>query len=945
MNNNETALSEKRYKKFYLSDNAKLLLLCFAVPFFSMIFLYCTITVWPLGKHSVLVLDLNAQYIYYFEELRNIILEGDSILYSFNRALGGEFMGIFAYYLSSPFSLIVALFPKENITEAMYLILVLKTGCCGLSFGYYLTKKRSLKPIYTVIFALLYALSSYVVVLQHNVMWIDNVIIFPIILLAVDELICRGKFKLYVISLVYSIMSNFYIGYMTCLFVLVWFFVRYFMLEKSERNPNGTRAHFPRTLCRIAVWSIVACMISAIIILPVYYSLTFGKLEFSDPKYTPKQLFDFADLLTKSFFGSYDTVRPAGMPFIYCGTLALILAPLYFISSEFPTRRKVGYAVMMLFLIIGFNFNIADIIWHGMQRPNWMNSRFAFMFVCLMLIMASSVMEKLGKIGENTVQLSSVLWCAGLVILAKIGYDNLPDFLAVWTGIALFIAFAAILPSCVRFAKNPETCKKAAGALCAVVIIEALGNGVAMLYSLDDDVTYSKRSSYRSMNDTYKEAVDIIDSLGDDTFYRAEKLVHRKKNDNFAIGINGLSNSTSTLNARAIDLLAQFGFASMSHWSLYAGATPVSDALFGIKYIMADETDDKPVMDYIHNLYTLKGSTDDEIDVYENPYALSVAYSVNKEILEYDVPPKDDEEDKYTDPFTYMNNLLSVMTGETITVWTRCDIKNTDYVGCDISLAEGHRGYIKDGSPSSYLKYVVNIEYDMPVFVYFPSDYPRDAVMKLNGKEIGNYFEGEDFSIRELGTFEPGEELDFKLYLKEEKMYVRTGCGYFWYFDENAFKDAIAMLKGGVMTAYSEKDDEIHGTITVPENNSDDNSSENKNSVIMTTIPYDAGWRVTVDGNEVETCAVLNDTLLAVEAEPGEHELIFEYKPDCVKYGLIITFAGILIFTAACVSEYFVKKHLAAKSNGNAYDNLKTFKVMPDESVLNNSENEDNTDD
>ena len=97
--------------------------------------------------------------------------------------------------------LLVALFPKQSITEAMLFILVLKTGCAGLSFSYLLTKKRDMGIIPRVMFSTMYALSSYVVVLQHNVMWMDNVIVFPLLLLAVDELISKGKFKLYVIAL------------------------------------------------------------------------------------------------------------------------------------------------------------------------------------------------------------------------------------------------------------------------------------------------------------------------------------------------------------------------------------------------------------------------------------------------------------------------------------------------------------------------------------------------------------------------------------------------------------------------------------------------------------------------------------------------------------------------------------------------------------------------
>ncbi len=71
---------------------------------------YISRAVFPIGEGSVLILDLNGQYVSFFEELRNKLLGGGSLLYSWSRTLGGEFLGIFAYYLASPFSLIVCLF-------------------------------------------------------------------------------------------------------------------------------------------------------------------------------------------------------------------------------------------------------------------------------------------------------------------------------------------------------------------------------------------------------------------------------------------------------------------------------------------------------------------------------------------------------------------------------------------------------------------------------------------------------------------------------------------------------------------------------------------------------------------------------------------------------------------------------------------------------------------
>ena len=892
----DTITEEKTDKKLRLPENARTLLWCFFLPAFLTIVIYCCLQVWPVGKNSVLVLDLNAQYIYYFEQLRDILLSGESILYSFERALGGEFLGIFAYYLSSPFSVLVALLPKQNITEAMYLILVLKCGFCGLSFGYYLTKKNLLnrrKP-YRVMLSVMYALSSYAVVMQHNVMWTDNLIAFPLLLLGIDALICHGKYKLYVVSLVYAMMSNFYIGYMACLFVLIWFFIRYFMFPPEERNPDGEKKHFLRTLCRIAFWSLIALSISAIIILPVYYSLSFGKLEFSDPEYTAEQLFDFADLLTKAFFGSYDTVRPEGMPFLFGGTLALILAPLYFFSERFPTRKKVGYAVILLILAASFNFSILDIVWHGMQRPNWLNARFAYMFVGLLLVMTADVLENLRFLRPQMFLASSVFWCAMLVILQKMDYDFLHDFIVVWGGILLFAVYAAMIPT---IAKTPQS-RRLSAALAAVVTAEMLLNALAMVYQLDADVSYSNRNSYRQMIDTYDEAVEKLPANEENALYRVEKLVHRRKNDNFALDLNGLSNSTSTLNARAVDLMHQLGFAAQSHWSMYIGATAVTDALLGVKYVIVDETDDKPVMEYIHEMYEHYADTRGHLDVYENPFALSVAYSANEKVLSYDVPPEDPDDDAPVDPFTYMNKLMSALLGRDIKIWHACRVEESETYGVDMAFAPDHRGYEINGELTPKLQYILDVQSDDLLYVYFPSDWPRECEMKINDRVIGTFFDAQNFAIRELGSFEPGEQVDFRLYLEENDLYLQSGCQYFWHFDKEAFLEAVEELRDGNMDAYSEKDDRITGTITVPEGD----------SVVFTTIPYDAGWEVTVDGRKTETVPVLNETLLAFRITSGEHELELRYKPDCVKYALLLTSGGLLVFAGACIFDFLEKR-------------------------------------
>ena len=188
-------------KAEYQKRPGSYLIFCFLLPFGLMTLIYALIGTWPFGKASVLVLDLNGQYVYFFEALRDFVWGDASLLYSFSRSLGGEFLGIYAYYLASPLSYIVALFPADAILEALFLMFVIKQGLCGLSFGYFLRKTTDLSSTTTVMFSSVYALTAYGIVMQHNTMWTDNVILLPLIALGIRLLITEGKYKLYTISL------------------------------------------------------------------------------------------------------------------------------------------------------------------------------------------------------------------------------------------------------------------------------------------------------------------------------------------------------------------------------------------------------------------------------------------------------------------------------------------------------------------------------------------------------------------------------------------------------------------------------------------------------------------------------------------------------------------------------------------------------------------------
>ena len=353
---------------------------------------------YPFGDGTVLVLDLNGQYVSFYEGLHDILRGEADLLYSFSRNLGGEFLGIYDYYVASPFAMLLALLPQRFMLEGLLLLFLLKAGLCGLFMGIYLHKHSAGEPnrLAVVVFSVMYAMSSYCVVQQHNSMWIDAVMWLPMLCLGIESLIKYGRFRLYVFALAITIHSNFYIGYMAVIFTLAYCFYWYFAHNRNnENNPLGEKAHFIKSVGRVAVWSVLAVGIAALAILSARYALTFGKDEFSNPNWEETQKFDLFNFFYKLLPSSYDTVRPQGLPFVYCGMLTVIAVPAFFMNKKFSLREKVAAAILILFFVASFATSSIDLIWHGFQKPNWLNYRYSFMLSFFLLVLAYRAFDQI----------------------------------------------------------------------------------------------------------------------------------------------------------------------------------------------------------------------------------------------------------------------------------------------------------------------------------------------------------------------------------------------------------------------------------------------------------------------------------------------------------------------------------------------------------------------
>lgn len=884
----------------------------FIIPILLMFLLYVALELHPFGDGSVLVLDLNAQYSFFYEALRAWVWGDGSLLYSFGRSLGGEFMGIYAYYIASPFSYIVALFPRDRMLEALLTIFLLKAGCCGATFGFYLHKTAPQKNKLSIIsISVMYAMCAYCVVQQHNSMWIDAVIWLPLLTYGIEELIKKGHFRLYVVSLAVAMMSNFYIGYMVCIYTLVYFFYYYFKTNVDHiNNPYREKKHFLKSFLRIGIYSVIALGVASVIWLSAYYALSFGKNDFTNPNWGFKAKFSMMELLTKLLPGSFDTVRPEGLPFIYCGLLVLFLVPFYFMAKRISMREKIFSLGFVAFFIASFSLNPVDLIWHGFQNPNWLNYRYSFMLCFVLLVMAYHGICALDTVSSKSI---FAIGCGiGLFAVVAERFDfpsyikaegKLDTFQFVWFTLIAAV-FYVILLHLIAVHKDKKAKERSFSLILLFVIcIEMTVNGLTNVFALDRDVVYSSYSSYNNFLRAIRPVTDEIQER-DTSFYRSEKTYFLRVNENMALNMRGLSNSTSTLNASVIEFLDQMGYAAGSHWSKYVCGNPLNDSLLGIKYVydsnhQIHETEtyyNRHMMEERYDL-VLEGT---DYSAFQNPYALSIAYGVSDAINALHL-------EEYFNPYERLNDMVTAMLGEEeeVQIFKRMNNVEVSTTNCSTSSIAKHTKYEPEvSSRDAVLHYKTTCETDCNVYFYLPSDYPREVSMKVNSIDYGyffkdNYSYGESVRSRLIGNYSAGDTILVSLTLNKENLYVRKNIPVMYTFDWDVFESAMERLSRMQLVIDEDYTETyLPGTLT----------TLNENQTVLVTIPYDEGWQITVDGNPVEIYKTF-DCLIAFDVEnAGEHEVVMKYRPKTFVYGMYITVFCSVLFLGLCAILVLMNK-------------------------------------
>lgn len=802
----------------------------FFVPVVIMIIIFAQRGIFPFGEESFLRTDMYHQYAPFFSEFRHKLAEGGSLLYSWDIGLGVNFAALYAYYLASPLNWLLILCPGKYVIEFMTAAIVLRIGLAGLSFTCYLRKRSGVPDFGACFFGIFYALSGYMAAYSWNIMWLDCIVLFPLILLGLEQLVREKKGLLYCISLALSILSNYYISIMICMFMVIYFAV--LMVLDWENFKDG----WGKCIGLFAGCSLLAGGLAAVVLLPEIFALqSTASGEMSFPQ-TVESYFSIVDMLARHIGNVQVEIGLEHWPNIYCGTAVLMLFLLYLVCRNISLREKAVYCSLLLFFLASFSVNVLNFIWHGFHYPNSLPARQSFIYIALMLTVCFQAYRNLDRFSDRSI-LAAFLGAVSFVLLSqKFREGDEAYHFAVFYGAVFFLAVYAGLMVLYRRRGQGERGRKRA-ALAALltlftVCVEAAVNTTCT------SVTTTSRTAYTADNEAVETLAASLKGSAD--FYRIEKTDQRTKNDGAWMHFPSVSLFSSMAHADVTEFMKSLGCEGSTNAYSITGSTPFVDCLLSVKYAFYPREQSMDRLEYVQDY---QGTY-----LYANRYALPLGFMI-PDIM------KNEWHLNMANPADVHNSLCSLFDAP-------------DVLQEETGLGNGPSLIYTPEESGEYYAFVSNKQVK--------------SVSLKKGEEKDTFDNINRGYLIEVGMVEAGETLAFQNEEGNEDLGIRL-----YRYNEAGLEHVYRKLAESPLTLSVWEDDRLKGTVDA-----------GMGGTLFTSIPYDKGWTVTVDGQERQPQELFG-AFLGIELEPGSHVIECSYMPEGLKEGMMISLLCAAVLAAA----------------------------------------------
>lgn len=900
-------------KRKQLIKEIALLALSFIIPFCLLLIVMQVnkVALFDYSGRTIVMMDMKSEYVAYMSNLKYILENGGSSIYSTSKVFGGDYMSIYTFYLASPFNLFIVFCEYEAIPLFFVWSSIFKMSFAALNM--YLFARLSRRFSYSnIIPAIGYGLISYSFIYMSNYMWLDGVMILPLVILGLHYLKDKKHLWLYPLALGYSLLTSWYIGFMICVFVVFYFFVLFFNDFKLKNKANYL------FLLRFAVLSLLGGMISAVWWFTAFIHLSGTKGTTAFPNFYNFSISMFLSGFLENNYSSPSLITQYHSYIsMFVGMVPLVFAITYFFNGKFTLKERLLYLGLFLVYFVCSMNSVLTALLHGGREPTWFPGRYSFVIGFLVCVLASKSLDEAHELKPIYYLAPLVMGIITLFIVAKVKHSDRLLYYPI-SVISCVLYFSTILAgvgysffSYYTFDNKVLTFikKYSIGFLALLVIFESLSSyrGADKVISTNaSDAQFTAYSTF--LKDTnYIQSFDALKTYdkenGNSPFYRMEATFNRPGNynniDNNPMFYNysGLSNFSSSSKKEVESYLLKVGFHYNGFFAKYdGGSTYAMNSLFGIKYLVEDH---KAAFN-IHP-YFLDYNTFNKIDInepnglsfYQNDYATSLAFQSDKTSSHF-INEGRSLSDSYVywfDKFEYQNSMFRTLDRSLQKdVFYPLRIRRID---TSIPYTEdegGLRTYqnVKSGDTIS-IAFEVPIEgYNYPLY-FSEKDYNGEITYRIDSKkyEINTYWHKGIYSFPDNETH--FHTLDIRFNRDYSSIKLRPEL---YYENTDITKEYLTSAKKDELVV-----DKISSTLTkyIFDGHVDLSSTANKDLVF--TIPYEKEIHVKVDGKEVEVYKKYNifSAIDLSSLEVGNHKVSIYYDDGAMKVGYVMAGVGFVL--------------------------------------------------
>ena len=626
-------------------------------------------------------------------------------------------------------------------------------------------------------------------------------------------------------------------------FMLCIFSCLYFLVRWISRE--SIRWEAVRKSCLSFAWyALLAGGMAALVLIPAFLGLgTSESMQGNTFPATVKFYENLAQLLENhlAFLTPVNISSTQVGLNAYCGILTVLAAVLYLFDRKIRLRERLAHYGLCAVLLLSFACNILNYIWHGFHVQNGLPNRFAFIYVAVLLVMAYDALGHIRSFRAPELLLSAA---------AVVGFTAL-CFLHAGEDIEPFVYLISIGIAIVYFGLlllgRYVHLKRAlyGGILAAVMLVELSANAVHGIIC-NGGVT---RSIYLDDQRSYQA---LMKEQSDETpFFRSEVDRQRMRNVTMFSGGNALVMFNSTMHGSIIDFCDSLGIEARTNKNGYLGVTKLINDVLGIRYVASPSK----TADTMYQ-FTRVGE-DGELALYKNDQALSLGFMVDDKIANWDIDAGE--------PLLVQNSFVELATGlEPIYVLDRY-----------IDMEDGQN-------------YGIKIPENKQVYLCIDT---RVAGISLNTPEYTKNFEDFTDHLYVINASGGKDMADFTVTLKEEQTTVQAQV---YTCSNEAYQKVIDKLSESQLTDVSVDGNRVSGTVDAKQE-----------GTLLLTVPYDEGWRITVDG-EVQKPYAVGKALTGVHLTAGKHTVDMKYTPPGLWLGSIISLICALLYL---LSGMWEKKH------------------------------------